>query len=452
MLFERFEAEGLAHYSYLVGDGNEAAVVDPRRDASVYVERAHRAGMRIAYVLETHRNEDYVIGSSELAAATGATVLHSGEGDLDFGYGESIYDGEAMSIGRLSLKALHTPGHTLGHMSYLLHDPDGEPWVVFSGDALFAGDVGRTDFYGESRLDEITGLLYDSLFHKILPLGDELIVCPGHGAGSVCGSAIAERMWTTIGLERKHNPKLQYTDRDAFVANVGAVLEYPPYFRMMEKLNLEGAPVIGRMPTVPPLGPHEFAAQATGAQIVDTRSEVGFGAAHVPGALSIWEGGLPSFAGWFLTYDRPILLVGETNDVSGAVRHLMRTGYDNVAGFLAGGMLAWHKAGLGSKSIETVTVQDLCHRLDEGEAPWILDVRSAEELEQNAIPAAHHVHLTQLPEHIDEVLEGQRIYVFCGSGLRSMLAASLIQREGYDKLTVVLGGLAGWSSVSCPLR
>jgi len=452
VLLERFEAKGLAHFSYLIGDGNEAAVIDPRRDAHVYIERAHRSGMGIRYVLETHRNEDYVIGSSELADSSGATVLHSGDDDLVYGYGEAIHDGEVLSVGRLRVEALHTPGHTLGHMSYLLHDPDGEPWILFTGDTLFAGDVGRTDFYGEDRLEEVTGLLYESLFHKILPLGDELMVCPAHGPGSVCGTAIAERVWTTIGLERKHNPKLQYTDRDAFVANVGAMLEYPPYFGMMETLNLKGAPVMGSVPAVPPLAPYEFAAEATGAQVVDTRAELGFGAAHVPGALSIWESSLPKFAGWFLTYDRPILVVGETNDVCGAVRHLMRMGYDNVAGFLAGGMLPWHTAGLASESIDMITVQDLCQRLDQDEEPWILDVRSTAEVERNRVPTAHHVHLTQLPERMDDILNGQRIYVFCGSGRRATVAASLMQREGYDKLTVVLGGLAAWSSVSCPLE
>jgi hydroxyacylglutathione hydrolase len=452
VLFEHIESEGLAHYSYLIGDGNQAAVIDPRRDARIYVERAARAGMRITHVLETHRNEDYVIGSLELADLTDATVLHSGESDLAYGYGEPIMDGEKVTVGRLELKALHTPGHTLGHMSYLLHDPHGEPWVIFTGDALFAGDVGRTDFYGHDRLAEVTGLLYDTLFKKILPLGDEIIVCPAHGAGSACGTAIAERTWTTIGLERKRNPKLQYTDKDTFVANVGEMLEYPPYFSMMEVLNLEGPPLIGSLPAVPALRPYEFAAQATNAQVVDTRMELGFGAAHVPGSLSLPEGRLSSFAGWFLTYNSPILLVTETNDVSGAVRKLIRMGYDNVAGFLAGGMLAWHTAGLASESIGMITVQSLCQRLDQHEEPWILDVRSKEEVEQNEIPTAHHIHLTQLPEKMDNVLQGQHIYVFCGSGLRSMIAASLLQRAGYDDLTVVLGGLAGWSSVTCPLE
>ena len=452
MLFERVQSEGLSHYSYLIGDGAQALVIDPRRDVQAYIDIATRAGMRITHILETHRNEDYVVGSLELAADTGATVLHSAEDSLEYGYGESIQDGETITVGRLVVRALHTPGHTRGHMSYLLHDPDGEPWVVFTGDALFAGDVGRTDFYGQDHLAEMTGLLYDSLFHKILPLGDELIVCPAHGAGSACGTAIAERPWTTVGLEREHNPMLQYTDRESFVGNVGKMLEYPPYFEMMEVLNLQGPPLVRAPSHVSPLRPLEFAARATGAQVVDTRMETGFAAAHVPGALSIPGPRLSSFAGWFVSYDTPILLVTEADDVGTPARALYRMGYDNLAGFLAGGMHSWHTAGLASDRTETVTVQELCAILDAGEEPWILDIRSEAEVERREIPTAHHLHLTQLPERMDEVTETEPVYVFCGSGIRSMIAASLLRRSGYDGATVVLGGLAGWSSVTCPLE
>jgi hydroxyacylglutathione hydrolase len=452
MLFKRFVSEGLAHYSYLIGDGNQAVVIDPRRDCDVYVQTASREGLRITHILETHRNEDYVIGSVELASRTGAVILHSSHDDLTYGYGEPIRDGEELRVGRLKLESLHTPGHTHGHMSYLLYDPGGTPWMVFTGDALFAGDVGRIDFYGRDKLGEMAGQLYESLFGKILPLGDEVIVCPAHGAGSVCGTAIAERAWTTIGLERKHNPMLQYTDKADFVKHVGRMLEYPPYFQMMEKWNLEGPPLLGSLPAPPPLPPKEFATQAKDAQVLDTRMELGFGSAHVPGAFSIWEERVPSFAGWFLSYDKPILLVTETNDVSRAVRYLVRLGFDQLDGFLAGGMLAWHKAGLESHRVEAITVQDLCHLLDRDEDAWILDVRSEEEIEQKGIPVAHHIHITQLPERLDEVPRDQPVYIFCGSGLRSMIAASLLRRAGWENLTTVLGGLAGWSSVSCPLK
>ncbi len=453
MIFQRFESAGLAHYSYLIGDGNQALVIDPRRDCDAYIDAASAEGMQITHVLETHRNEDYVIGSRDLEARTGAVALHSSHDDLPYAFGEPISDGEAVRVGRLKIKALHTPGHTLGHMSYLLHDPDGAPWMVFTGDALFAGDVGRTDFYGEERLEEITGLLYDTLFERLLPLGDEVIVCPAHGAGSVCGSAIAERVWTTIGLERKLNPKLQFTSKEQFVAEVGKMLEYAPYFRRMERLNVEGAPVLGHLPAPAPLSAGAFAEKAAQAQVLDTRMELGFGSAHVPGSLSIWEGGVPSFAGWFLSYDQPVLLVDESGDVETTVRYLIRMGYDDLAGYLAGGMLAWHRNGRPSEGIETVTVQALCQRLDSEEDVFILDVRSAEELEQNGtIPDAHHLHVTEIEERMDEVPRDRPVFIFCGSGLRSMVAASLLSQRGWENLVVVLGGLAGWSSTTCQLE
>ena len=181
MLFERIESEGLAHYSYLVGDQREAVVFDPRRDCEVYVERAYEQGLAIKHVLETHRNEDYLIGSVELAERTDAEIWHA-DSQLQYRYGRPAEDGQTWKVGRLEVRAIHSPGHTPGSMSYLLHDPEGEPWVVFTGDALFAGDVGRVDLLGMDRAEELAAQLYDTIFGKLLPLGDGVIVCPAHGA------------------------------------------------------------------------------------------------------------------------------------------------------------------------------------------------------------------------------------------------------------------------------
>ncbi|MDM7911690.1 MAG: MBL fold metallo-hydrolase, partial [Methanotrichaceae archaeon] len=324
MLFERVVSKGLAHYSYIVGDKNEAAVIDPRRDCQIYVEMATAEGMRIVHILETHRNEDYLIGSLELARSTGAEVWHA-DSQWDYRYGKAVKDGQRWKVGRLEIEAIHTPGHTPGIMSYLLRDPDGIPWMLFSGDTLFAGEVGRIDLLGEEKAPEMAGLLYDSIFGKVLPLGDDVILCPAHGAGSVCGESIAERLWTTIGLERKNNPRLQYKDKNEFVAALlKSQPEKPPYFSRMEKLNLEGSPILGALPAPKPLSPKDFGAlvedETTNVQVIDTRMELGFGAAHVPGALSIWMGGLARFAGWFLNYHKPILMVNETNDPEEAAR------------------------------------------------------------------------------------------------------------------------------------
>jgi hydroxyacylglutathione hydrolase len=387
----------------------------------------------------------------ELAACSGAEIWHA-DAQLGYKYGQPVEDGQAWQVGRLAVQAIHSPGHTEGSMGYLLREPGGAPWMVFTGDALFAGDVGRVDLLGIGRAPEMAGLLYDTIFGKLLPLGDDVIVCPAHGAGSACGGSIADRIWTTIGLERKLNPKLQFTGRDAFIANVAKKLERPPYFERAERWNLEGAPLLGALPAPTPLSPEAFAKKAVEAAVLDTRMDLGFGAAHVPRAVSVWLGGVPRFAGWILSFDQPILLVNETDDPTQVTRYLIRLGYDDLAGYLSGGMLAWHTAGRESSSIHTITVQALCHMLDAGEEPWILDVRSDEEMKATSIPNAQHIHVTQLLARLYEVPRDRPVHIFCGSGLRSMIAASLLQREGWQDLTVVLGGLASWRSTTCPLE
>jgi len=449
MIFQRIESEGLAHYSYLIADGRDAAVIDPRFDCDVYVEQAHFAGFRIRHIFETHRHEDFILGSATLAEKTGAAIWHA-DSQWAYDYGQAAQHKQKWSIGRLTIEALSSPGHTPGSMSYLLHDPSGKPWVVFTGDALFAGDVGRVDFMGMDEAPRMAGLLYDTIFGTLLPLGDGVMVCPAHGAGSVCASDIAERMWTTIGLERLHNPKLQVKDRDEFITLTAKKLEYPPYFRLMEKLNLEGPHFTDNLP--PPLSVSEFVQMAQDAVIVDTRTEVAFSASHVPNSLFIWSSGLSAFAGWFLPHDRPILLVNETDNPTRIAQHLMRIGYNNIAGFLAGGMLAWQVAGYESDTIKTVTVQSFCSLTDQKGLPWLLDVRSASELERGRLTGAYHIHLTELQDRMNEVPKDKPVYIFCGSGLRSMVAASFLKREGWENLIVVLGGLAGWKSVSCPIR
>jgi hydroxyacylglutathione hydrolase len=452
MFFERIISKGLAHFSYMIGDGTDAVVIDPRRDCEIYREKAFKNGFVIRYILETHRNEDYLIGSVGLASKTGAEIWHA-DRQWDYTYGNPAEDGQTWKVGQIKIKALHTPGHTPGHMSYLLFDPDGFPWFIFTGDALFAGDVGRVDLLGMEKVEQSAGLLFASIFEKILPLGDGVIVCPAHGEGSVCGSAISGRIWTTIGIERRANPKLQFRDKNQFISHIGRELERPLYFSRMERFNLQGNPAPWYLSHPPPLDIREFEARAKDAVVVDTRLELGFSAAHVPGSLSIWLGGLAGFAGWFLPYDTPLLLVNEAENPEEAARILIRLGYDRIEGYLAGGMLSWHMAGLESRSVLTVTVQELCRLLDARENPSILDVRSKEELERNGrIRDARHIHITALPQCLSNVPKESTVYIFCGSGLRSMIAASLLQREGWTKIKVVLGGLAGWNSVRCPLR
>jgi len=447
MLLERVETPGIAHVSYLVGDEGRAVVVDPRRDVEVYVARAAAAGCRITDVVETHRNEDYVVGSVELAERTGAAIWHA-DAQLPYRYGAPARPAQTWTLGRFTLEVLATPGHTPGGLSYLLREAGGAPWIVFTGDTLFAGEVGRTDLVDAARSREMAALLFRSLFGTLLPLGDEVVVAPGHGAGSVCGTAIAGRPWTTIGLERRLNPALALADEGAFVDAVSGVGERPPYFRRMEVLNLEGAPLLGPLPVPPLLSPEEFAAAAGQGLVVDARSESAFAAAHVPAALSLALETLGPHAGWLLPYDRPLLLVTDGGETDEAVRRLLRLGYDHIAGVLGGGMAAWHAAGLPAAAVEVWTAEEHRRRLAAGRDAVVVDVRTPAEAAASPVAGALHVALGDLPGRAAELPPAGPILTLCPLGRRSMTAASVLKAHGRDDVAVLLGGLAAWRALA----
>jgi len=449
MLFKRFESEGLSHYSYIVGDGTVAAVIDPRRDCDVYLDEASKNGLKITHIFETHRNEDYVTGSPELAAATGAEIF-TADAQLNIRHGRPVKDGEEFMIGRLKIKAIHTPGHTPGHMSYLLHDTEGIPWILFSGDSLFAGDVGRTDFLGADMLEEMTGEMYDTIFERILPLGDHIILCPAHGPGSVCGAAISEREWTTIGIERMNNPRLQFSDREAFIMS-GKMLERSPYFRKMEELNVEGPDILGGVPFVNSVSPGEFEKMiCDGGVVLDTRSEVEYGSGHIPGAVYVPDFAISVYAGWWLSYDKPVLLVADADKIEDVTRRLVRIGYDNIAAVLGQGMLSWQKLGKPTASIKMPSPVETCEVFKSSQEVFVLDVRKPSEVEKGGtLPGAVNINLTELNSHTEEIPRDKEIYVFCGSGTRAMMGASVLERFGFERLSVTIGGIKGLKAV-CP--
>ncbi|TGC09148.1 MBL fold metallo-hydrolase [Methanolobus halotolerans] len=449
MIFERIKSEGLAHISYVIGSENEAVVIDPRRDCKVYADIARREGMKIKYILETHRNEDYVVGSRELEDITEADIYH-GPG-IDFKYGNTLQDDQEIFIGSLRITALHTPGHTDESMSYALADLNAgdETIMVFTGDALFIGDVGRTDLYGPDEAPRLASDLYDSIFNRILPLGDEVILHPAHGAGSMCGGAISEREYSTLGLERLQNPVLQKTAKDEFIRyKVEEKLEFPPYFKKMEQYNLEGPPLLHSLPVPELFSPGEFREEMEKATVVvDTRMPHSFGGAHIKDSYSIWLEGLPSFAGWVLPYDKQILLVMEDKEqLESAVRYLIRLGYDNIAGFLNGGIGAWYIDAMPVDSFNLISVHDLRDKLVKGENLFILDVRSKEEWENGHIQGAAHIYVGHVEENLDKIPEDCRIVVYCGTGRRSNIAASILRKHGYDRIYNVLGSMKAWKN------
>lgn len=449
MIFERIKSEGLAHLSYFVGSGNEAIVIDPRRDCQIYFDIARREGMKIKYIFETHRNEDYVIGSLELKELTDAEIYH-GKG-VDFKYGIFVSDGQEFNFGSMKLTALHTPGHTDESMSYALTDPDSgkAPLMVFTGDALFVGDVGRTDLYGPEEIPRMAANLYESIFNKILPLGDGVILCPAHGAGSLCGGAISKREYSTLGLERIQNPALQRTDKEEFIKfKLEEKLEFPPYFKKMEQYNLQGPPLLKGLPVPELLFPKEFVKEMEkGAMVVDTRMPHSFGGAHIKGSYGIWLKGLPYYAGWVLPYDKPILLVLEEKDqLEAAVSYLVRIGYDSIAGFLNGGISSWYMKALPVESLNLISVQSLKDKIEKNEEMVILDVRRDEEWEKGHIEGARHVYVGHLEENLDKVPRNSPIIVYCDSSRRSNIAASILKKNGYDMVYNVLGSMTAWKN------
>lgn len=451
MLFRRIKSHGLSHHSYFVADGADAAVVDPRRDIDVYLTLARKGGYRIQWILETHRNEDYVAGSTALAAATGAEIAHSG--DLDFEYGTPVSEGDRCDIGRLRIRVLQTPGHTPESVTYTLADTSAseEPILAFTGDTLFVGDTGRIDLLGAEQAPQLAEQLHGSIFDKILPLGDHVILCPAHGSGSVCGGAIADRDLSTLGFERRHSASLRAGSREDFVrAKLAEKHLEPPYFERMEEWNRKGnAPIYQRLPVPPPMSPGELAEHIQqGGVVVDTRSPTAFAGGHIPGSYSIWLGGLATYLGWIVPVGTPILLVLPAGvDIGDVTRALLRIGYDEIEGYLRGGFASWQNEGREIERHGTIDTADLSSRLRRGEELAIVDVRKPAEWAQGTIEGAHPIFVGELERRIDELPRDRPVVSMCSVGNRGAIGASILVKHGFREVYNYLGGFTAWQAM-----
>lgn len=452
MIFERFKSNIVSHLSYLIGSGDEAIVVDPERDCQIYLKVAQRENMEIKYVFETHRNEDFITGSKELAHFSGAGIYHGSW--PEFKYGKVLTDNQEFKIGNLKVTAMYTPGHTPGCVSFAIADLESgkETVLVCTGDALFVNDVGRTDFGGPDKRREWSENLYDSIFGRLLPLGDHVILCPAHGAGSVCGSNIALREWSTLGLERLMNPVLQLSREEFIEHKINEHHEYAPYFRVMEKYNVEGAPFLGAGQNYKAMSPAEFKKKmGEGAVVLDVRSPSAFGGAHITGSYSI-PISILSFTGWFMPYDKPILLVMDADCNLEHVSSIAWIGYDNVAGYLGGGLASWYSAGYPLECrAHLIIASELKSLLDSGKECFVLDTRSKDEFEEGHIESAVNIYLGHLQERIDEIPRRLPIVVVCGSGNRASVAASILLRNGYKNVYNFLGAMKAWKKLGYPL-
>lgn len=453
MFLETIRSEGLAALSYMVGHKGRAAVIDARRDTDVYLELERRYQCRITHIFETHKNEDFVTGSIELSRRTGADIYH-GEG-LDWGFGQTVKTGDSFALGDIALGIIQTPGHTDESISITLADTgfSDAPVAVFTGDALFIGDTGRADFYPE-RAEEVAGLLYDSIFERLLPLGDHVLLLPAHGAGSVCGSGMAAREFSSLGYERRFNPGLQVADRDEFIGDkLSENHDIPPYFKRMEGYNRFGdAPPLNDLSAPRALDAERFAgAIDEGATVLDIRKPEAFCGSFIPGSLNISVGMLSGYAGYFLRYDQPILIVGsDMAEIDTAVRRLARLGYDRLEGYLRGGMHAWETSGRPLAQVGVTTAAQLKQSLADADAsPTILDVRTIDEYDAGHLDGAVHAPLSELLDRLDDLPRDREIVTFCGSGLRASIAASILHQHGVTDVANNLGSMAACKAIGC---
>lgn len=446
MLLEKIKTPGLSHLSYLLGSGGQAAVIDPRRDCAIYVEKARAAGLEITHIFETHRNEDLVSGAPILAAMTGATVLHGPNPEQPVVYAETVYNDDCFSIGQLEIRVLETPGHTDDHLAYALFDTaySDKAVGVFTGDALFVGDVGRTDFYPDRRR-EVAGLLYDSL-QNILALGDQAIIYPAHGAGSVCGSGMAEREFSTVGHERMNNPRLKITDRETFIDLKTSENHYqPPYFRLMERLNMEGGeapPVVMRPRNLSLKQLHDCDAD----HLIDIREPMAYASGHLPGSMSLPVNMLPAFAGWFIEEGQSLALIAsDEKQLATAMEHLVRIAFDNIVGGYVGVVPA---AAQGEQMQRTpmIDTTEVESRLNNTQNWTLLDVRDIDERNTNAIEGSQHIYVGHLNERWRELDQSRHYTLMCASGARATIAAGWLTSRGFEHIDIYLGSMGAWQA------
>lgn len=451
-MFEIVKSEGIAHKSYFIGSNGTAAVIDPRRDCDVYIEIAEKNNMKIEYIFETHRNEDYTIGSLELREIVGADIFHGKE--LDFAYGNSVKEGDKFQVGSIVLEIMETPGHTDESISILLQDRDvsDDTYMIFTGDSLFAGEIGRCDLYGEENKNRMVAAMYKSIFKKILPLGDNVIICPAHGSGSICGAEISEKDITTIGYEKKSNKMLKKDKKDFINAKIHEKLYTPPYFKKMEMNNLEGPELICKLPYLKPLSMHEVKElMAREAQVVDVRDPTAFAGGHIPNTLNIWNDGLPAYAGWFLNFEQPVIIIDNNNNrIDEIKRYLIRLGYDNVYGYLSGGFPIWFKGSGDFETVKTWSVHDLLPNMGK-KSLFLLDVRKEKDWKTERIDGSHNIYIGILKDHLDQVPKDKHVVVSCDTGYKASIGTSILKMNGYKNVTNVLGSMTAWKKAGYPV-
>jgi len=443
MKFKQFYLGCLAHASYYIGSGDEAAIIDPQRDVQQYIDEANANGQKIKYVIETHSHADFVSGHLELASKTGAQIIYGQRANTQFET-LKVKDGERLTVGAIELTFLETPGHTPEGITIVAKNtevPD-EPLKMFTGDTLFIGDVGRPDLVGSKGFtaEQMGGMLYDSLYEKILPLPDETEVYPAHGAGSLCGKSLSKETWSTLGEQRKFNYALKPMSKDEFIKVVASDQpEVPAYFPVSASQNLKGSVSLSDL--------EQPAAMTTGeilnfdGVVVDVRQNTEFGAGHIPNSINIWLAGqFASWAGTLIPIGTPVAIAADTQaQVDEAFMRLARVGIETVKGFILLSDFEGEK-----KSVPQVAAIEVAKIIESENTVQFVDVRRPAEYANGHAANAINISLDRLAREIDQLDPEIPTYVICQSGYRSSLGTSILENAGFMEVYNVTGGTNAW--------
>jgi glyoxylase-like metal-dependent hydrolase (beta-lactamase superfamily II)/rhodanese-related sulfurtransferase len=458
MKIEQIYTGCLAQGAYYITSNGEAAIIDPLRETQPYMDRLAKDGVKLKYIFETHFHADFVSGHVDLSKKTGAPIVYGPNAVCEF---EAITakDNETFKIGDITIKVLHTPGHTMESTTYLLIDENGKDHCIFSGDTLFLGDVGRPDLAQKAAsmtMEDLAGLLYDSLNNKIMPLADDVIVYPAHGAGSACGKNMMKETVDTLGNQKKMNYALNQPNKEAFVAAVLDGLTPPPsYFGMNVAMNKKGYDtfenVLNNGMRALEASAFDAAAEETNALILDTRSAGEFAKGYVPQSINIGING--DFAPWvgamIADVKTPILLVTDNGKEEEAVTRMARVGFDNQIGHLKGGIEAWIAAGKEVDQVNRISAAQFASEVKIGESK-VIDVRKETEYAAEHVDEAYSKPLAYINDWIKDINPSEHFYMHCQGGYRSMIAASILQARGYRNFTEVDGGFAAIAKTEVP--
>ncbi|WP_330745699.1 MBL fold metallo-hydrolase [Chryseobacterium sp. CP-77] len=458
MKIEQIYTGCLAQGAYYITSAGEAAIIDPLRETQPYINRLKEDEVKLKYIFETHFHADFVSGHLDLSHKTGAPIVYGSTANPDFN-AVIAEDEQIFELGDIKIKVLHTPGHTLESSCYLLMDENGNEKALFSGDTLFLGDVGRPDLAQKAAnmtQEELAGLLYDSLYHKILPLDDDITVYPAHGAGSACGKNMQKETVDTLGNQKRTNYALNQKDRQSFIKEVtDGLLPPPAYFGMNVMMNKKGYSSFDEVLSkgLHALAPEQFEeiAEASGALVLDVRSNREFAGGFIPQSINIGLDG--DFAPWvgalIADVNQPILLVTEKGAEEETVTRLSRVGFDHILGFLDGGFESWKTSGKETDFVNRISAEQFETEIKEKEAK-IIDIRKESEYHAEHIHEAYSKPLAYINEWIHEIEPAEHFYMHCGSGYRSTMAASILQARGYRNFSEIEGGFKAIASTNVP--